>query len=66
MGEELTAGEERIIKALNLVDKLWRKEGKDLVLFNGNSLRKGGYDISKEITTFPNIIGEGGDGGDKF
>jgi len=66
METELTKGEEKILRALERLDKLWKKHGDDLTLFNGDSLRKGGADASKEIATFPNIKGEGGDGGDVF
>ena len=66
MSEELTKGEEKIIRALERLNKLWKEHGADLVLFNGDSLRKGGVDANKEITTFPHIRGEGGDGGDVF
>jgi len=64
--EDLTKGEMQIIKALNRLEKLWRKHGKDLILYNGNSLRKGGVDASKEIVAFADIRGDGGDGGDFF
>ncbi len=64
--EELSDGEKSIIRALNRLDALWKKHGQDLVLFNGDSLRKGGVDVTKEIATFSNIRGEGGDGGDVF
>lgn len=62
----LTDGERAIIKALDKLEKLWKKEGKRLTLYNGNSLRLNGVDASKEIDTFPGIIGDGGDGGDIF
>lgn len=64
--EDLSEGEGKILKLLNRLDKLWGQYGDDLVLFNGNSLRKGGVDQSKEISYFPSIRGEGGDGGDIF
>jgi len=64
--QELNEGELKIVNALNKLDKLWKQYGKNLVLFNGDSLRKGGRDASKEVATFPNIIGDGGDGGDVF
>lgn len=63
--ENLTDGEIKIIKALHRLEKLWEQHGDDLLLFNGNSLRKGGSDYSKEIATFF-ITGDGGDGGDVF
>lgn len=63
---ELTKGEEKILRALKRLDKLWKNYGGDLTLFNGESLRKGGVDECKEIAFFSNIRGEGGDGGDIF
>jgi len=63
---ELTEGEEKIIRALQRLDKLWEKYGEDLILFNGNDLRKGGYSCKYGIDSFPNIRGGGGDGGDNF
>lgn len=64
--KELTEGEKKIVSALDRLDALWKKHGKDLLLYNGNSLRKGGFDVSKQIASFPNIRGDGGDGGDNF
>lgn len=64
--KDLTEGELKILKALNKLDKLWKDHGNDLILFNGNSLRKGGYDYSKEILKLTYIKGDGGDGADNF
>lgn len=66
MSEELTLGEQRIIRAIMKLEKEFIKYGQNLILFNGNSLRKGGQSHKYEIRTFPGIIGSGGDGGDDF
>ena len=64
--DELTDNEKRIIKILNRLDKLWAECGEGLVLFNGNSLRRGNGSVEYEIAFFPNIREGGGDGGDSF
>lgn len=66
MNEEITLGEQRIIRTLIKLEKEFIKHGHDLILFNGNSLRKGGQSHKYEIRTFPGIKGSGGDGGDDF
>lgn len=63
--ENLTEDEKKIIKALSRLEKLWKKHGKGLILYNGNDLRRG-HSISHSIATFPGIKGDGGDGGDNF
>jgi len=62
----LTDGEKKIVRALSRLEKLWEQHGENLLLFNGQSLRYKGVDISCELTSFPSIKGDGGDGGDKF
>jgi len=64
----LTAEEEKIIKGLKRLSRLWEKHGDRLLLFNGNSLRvisDGKYDYGNEIEHF-SIKGCGGDSGDFF
>ena len=63
---ELTENEKKIIAALEKLAKLWKKHGNGLVLFNGNSLRRGNRSSGNEIAFFPEITGDGGDGGDCF
>ena len=62
----LTDGEKKIASALSRLEKLWAQHGENLLLFNGQSLRYKGVDVSCEIAFFPSIKGDGGDGGDKF
>ena len=38
-------GEKKIVAALAKLEKLWQREGQDLVLHNGNSLRKEGLAV---------------------
>lgn len=64
--EDLTKDEQTIIRALVKLERLWRKHGHGLVLFNGNSLRRLPGSIEDEIFSCPDISGDGGDGGDTF
>lgn len=66
MENSITEGEKKIIRALDRLGKIWEKHGKNLILFNGKSLRKGGYDKDKEIHFVAGIKGDGGDSGDSF
>jgi len=55
---DITEGEKKIIRALYRLEKLWQQYGDNLLLFNGNSLRKGGRSQKYEIDAF-NIRGDG-------
>jgi len=61
----LSKGEQEIVDELRKLERLWKKHGKNLILYNGNSLRKNHPSAENEIAIFK-IRGEGGDGGDFF
>lgn len=60
---KLTDGELKIVKKLKQLNRLWKKHGHNLVLFNGCSLRYKTPHYKDEFLYFDHIIGDGGDGG---
>jgi hypothetical protein len=67
----LTEGELSIISCLKKLNKLWKNHGDRLVLFCGSCSTNvrmidqyGSAWADDEIACFPDIIGDGGDGGD--
>lgn len=64
--KDINENEKKIIKALERLEKLWKKYGDGLQLFNGNSLRRSNGGIDDEIAFFPGIREGGGDGSDSF
>jgi hypothetical protein len=65
----LEEGEEKIMRAMRKLDKLWSQYGGRLILFGGStalSIRVDRPSADHEIETFPSIKTDGGDGGDNF
>lgn len=64
----LTEDEEKIMRTMRKVNKLWQKYQKNhganrLILF-GNTMRINDYSYKNIIESYPHIVGDGGDGGD--
>jgi len=69
----LTEKEEKIMRAMRRLDKLWKDyknnpQENHLILFGGGgtSIRINSPSKDHEIETYANITSEGGDGGDYF